>query len=231
MEQELNIERLPDTEFDWLAERARSQEPRVHRVEELLLPGYEAYLRLFHPILTIDGLPHPPSRGGRLTWRKLADAAGVAFGPHLSPWQISGQLRSADGSHEYGCDMGELDPLTWVELLTCLRRHSSGRLLYGWAPPNVPRPGHRLVLAAQEEVPLATLQAHARSLLRIPGWGPECVWPEDRAWVVCTDYDLVSSYLAVSSAAASDLMENTSLELTPVTLRHRVDNRMHEEAA
>ena len=57
---------------------------------------------------------------------------------------------------------------------------------------------------------------------------PELVWPEDRSWVVCTDYDLVATYIACDRALARALMEDGHLEITEVSRRSRVDDRADE---
>jgi hypothetical protein len=54
--------------------------------------------------------------------------------------------------------------------------------------------------------------------------GPEYVWPVDRSWVVNTDYDLASTYLACSQATATALDEDPVLEILPVSLDTRVDD-------
>jgi len=55
--------------------------------------------------------------------------------------------------------------------------------------------------------------------------GPEYVWPSDRSWIVITDYDLVSTYIACDANLAALLLRTDGLELLPVTLETRIDNR------
>jgi len=55
--------------------------------------------------------------------------------------------------------------------------------------------------------------------------GPEYVWPSDRSWIVITDYDLVSTYIACDANLAALLLRTDGLELLPATLETRIDNR------
>jgi hypothetical protein len=54
--------------------------------------------------------------------------------------------------------------------------------------------------------------------------GPEYVWPVDRSWIVNTDYDLASTYLACSQMTAQALEEDPALEILRVSLDTRVDD-------
>ena len=55
--------------------------------------------------------------------------------------------------------------------------------------------------------------------------GPEYVWPADRSWIVITDYDLVSTYIACDANLAALLLRTDDLELLPVTIETRIDSR------
>jgi hypothetical protein len=54
--------------------------------------------------------------------------------------------------------------------------------------------------------------------------GPEYVWPVDRSWVVATDYDLVSTYVACDARLAERLLADDTLEMLPVSLETRIDH-------
>ncbi|WP_351227206.1 hypothetical protein [Streptomyces sp. NPDC002133] len=53
--------------------------------------------------------------------------------------------------------------------------------------------------------------------------GPEFWWPQDRSWVVATDYDLLSTYVGCSAQTSELLLADDELEILPVTLQTRVD--------
>jgi hypothetical protein len=54
--------------------------------------------------------------------------------------------------------------------------------------------------------------------------GPEFVWPVDRSWVVNTDYDLVSTYVACNDRLAEAILASDALEALPVSRETRIDN-------
>ncbi|MEV7028457.1 hypothetical protein AB0O00_40865, partial [Kitasatospora sp. NPDC093558] len=53
--------------------------------------------------------------------------------------------------------------------------------------------------------------------------GPEFWWPEDRSWVVTSDYDLLSTYVGCSAETAALILADDGIEALPVTLGTRVD--------
>jgi hypothetical protein len=68
--------------------------------------------------------------------------------------------------------------------------------------------------------------------LRIGGFGrkgPEYVWPADMSWIVCTDYDLTSTYVAMSGRGPDSLLDSPNVEAVAVRLTTRVDDRADEQ--
>lgn len=58
---------------------------------------------------------------------------------------------------------------------------------------------------------------------------PEYMWPDDRIWVVCTNYDLTSTYIACSRELADVLNSSPGLETLEVSRRSRIDERSDED--
>lgn len=54
----------------------------------------------------------------------------------------------------------------------------------------------------------------------VPGQG--YVWAESRSWVVSSDYDLVSTYVATDRTGADALQVDPRLEVATVTLDSRL---------
>ena len=54
--------------------------------------------------------------------------------------------------------------------------------------------------------------------------GPEFVWPADRSWIVNTDYDLASTYVACDEDLADAILADPTLEALPVSRDTRVDD-------
>ena len=73
----------------------------------------------------------------------------------------------------------------------------------------------------------------ARSIAGSEGFAaetPELVWPDDRSWVICTDYDLTSTYIGSDRKLAGVLMDDSQLEIVEVTRDTRVDNAADEQS-
>ena len=54
------------------------------------------------------------------------------------------------------------------------------------------------------------------------GISPQLWWPDDRSWIVATEIDLVSSYIAGSRELAEELMADDQLEVLRVEPGHSV---------
>ncbi|MCI0584985.1 MAG: hypothetical protein L0227_19185 [Chloroflexi bacterium] len=210
-------------QLDWLSRSTERRDP-IHRVDEGLPPGFEAYLRLFHPFVPWDwdselGETPPRTR----TWRSLAEACSVVFHAELTwpsllsalpltghrrPWAVnSGWIDEPVRSHLFGV-LADISPT------------SIGFFYYGLS---------RLVGGFEPVLLIAPLDAFVEvdaepAVVRHPPSGPEFLWPEDRAWVLWTDYDLSSSYLACSRALSKRLVEDEHLEVLEVTRQTRIDD-------
>jgi hypothetical protein len=196
-----------------------------HRVDEILPAGYPAYLRLFHPFLPW-GNREPP----RVTWRELAARAGVAYGPMLTWRQLEPVLPLRNDARPYMVLSGELDVATATYLFSALAavtgrvttfyRYDLGALLSIQRTLAFKSGG----LASPE-----ALRSAVRDVAGQPLVGPEWVWPEGRAWVVHSDYDLESTYIAADEDLAAVLLAHPELEIVRVSLDTRVDARADEE--
>ena len=194
------------------------------RVGEILPAGYERYLRLFHPFvasgLDPDGGDRAPAR---TTWQALAEQVGTNLHPTLQ-WHTLEAAVLADGGtseiHE-----GELEPVTRRRLFAHLQNHTDCRtsyFLYGIAA--IAPGGEAFVVeAAIDEAEEVVEWVDEHQTTAVPT--PELMWPEDRSWIVCTDYDLLSTYLATDSALARDLVQDPGLEVIEVSRDTRIDER------
>jgi hypothetical protein len=64
--------------------------------------------------------------------------------------------------------------------------------------------------------------------------GPEFVWPADRSWILNTDYDLDSTYVACDEDLAEAILADPTLEALPVSRDTWVDDgadRINGQAA
>jgi hypothetical protein len=141
-----------------------------------------------------------------ITWRSLIHALGGEGAEHRPYWISDGYI----------------DEPTRTALFTLLGDASEGEafFLYNlagimWADGPVlflrPLQDHHLVqAAAMERLPMDT--------------GPEFIWPMNRAWILNTDYDLVSTYIACDERLAQRILDSPRLEALPVSREMRVDD-------
>jgi len=84
----------------------------------------------------------------------------------------------------------------------------------------LPRFGPRLKIPQRENFLIhGTVHDAVRAL---DSWGPNLWWPQDRAWFVATDIDLMSTYIGSSADCARALHACRSLEVVDTTATNRV---------
>lgn len=83
--------------------------------------------------------------------------------------------------------------------------------------PLFDRPGRRYGLVYSSD-PLAEASYEGRPI----GISPQLWWPDDRSWIVATEIDLVSTYVACSHRLADDLMADDELEAIRVEPEHSI---------
>lgn len=205
----------------WLTRLGEAETPAGGvTVAQCLPAGYECYLRVFHPFTTW-------ACKGRRTWRSLADEANLVFHAELS-WQSLRPILSAGFDPARGLrfqvEEGNLEPETFESLHQCLLNVTGDKLAlfyYGLAS----------VVRGQAPVLISGVHSQFREVRELaeremPGVvGPEYVWPHDRAWVVNTDFDLTSTYIACAANLAAAITQEPRLEVLPVQLTTRVDNQ------
>ena len=223
--------RRVDVEIPWRGALASASQ-RGHVVGELLPPGFERYLRLFHPFVpwsADSSVPIPASECVR--WAELARRAGVSFGPNLTWRQLETVLMiNADGDRDFAVWEGELELDTATTLFESLAKDDDGGyfLAFGLAAI-IGTSAHSSVTYFARS--LDDRSAAAQDLdTEVPGsiTTAEYVWPSDRSWIVCTDYDLTSTYVALDNAGAERLHTQPRLEVVDVTLETRVDDAADE---
>ena len=210
----------------------RVQTSRGNVVAALLPPGFERYLRVFHPFVPWDADPDAVSVDERRSWEEIASEAGVRFGPTLTWRQLEEVLPlSPDGqSRPWAVWEGTLDRATSAALLGSLNDPPSTSYFFAF--------GLAAIVAVDEHRPLmykaSSLDAWGDVVERVRKMGvraatPEYVWPIDQSWIVCTDYDLTSTYMAASHHVAERVMQHPVIEAVDVHLNTRVDDAADEQ--
>jgi hypothetical protein len=215
---------------EWLTglRRASSDSGHEHRVRELLPPGYDVYLRLFHPFVPWD-VPVQARKPEELrTWRSVAEQAGVRYHEQITWRSISRALPVIDGSRELAVADGDLDPVVRGALRGVLGAATSGQSWLFYYGLSVMVSGRTPVLFCSSldsihDVIRTAVEEHSAVVE-----SPELVWPEDRAWVVCTGYDLTSTYIACSRDVAARVAAGPHLETLEVSRQTRIDDYADE---
>ncbi|THA77137.1 hypothetical protein E6R60_11360 [Streptomyces sp. A0642] len=201
----------------WLTER-RPGHGDFATVAGVAAPGFPAYARLLHPA-ALDERP--------VRWDTVATAYGRRV-EALTGWhEVIGVERFYQNREDYGL------PGVWDEhpaegptpgrvaraLIPVLARHTrtAERCLFGlwegygrweWeGVPTFPTPGRDEILLSG---PLA--DAVSPELLDEFAELPDLWWPQDRAWCVGGDVDLVSTYVGGSEELITGLLAAPGLE-------------------
>jgi hypothetical protein len=222
-------------EADWIAERLRAPHEQV--VASIVPGGFDAYVRLLHPI----GARANPD-GVRVRWAEVAAWSGRAL---ECDSQFHAIAVSRDESEQpppwHGAKPlpGSLEPDDAVALIDVLGRHTSTPSRcwfciwdgYGWqdegslpdrvelaghlADPAVPpevRDGPRVQLPWRDYLLYSGPIEAALAFIDSEGQTPNVFWPEDRAWCVASEIDLPSTYVGGSRQLAAELVEDDRIE-------------------
>jgi hypothetical protein len=213
-------------------------------VAAILPAGYERYLRLFHPIaMSDDGVRVTPR-----TWKSVADESGLVYHGELQwdslrpkvvlpidgrPAQFVAFLQDcpADLESESAASLGRwpiegtLGEPARSRLYGLLAAATSSEVFFYFGVAAsflcLTELLYRGPATALEEIQLLANARATHQPQTIPG--PEYVWPMDRSWMVQTDCDLISTYIACDSTMAAQLLADDVLEILPVSLETRID--------
>jgi hypothetical protein len=224
---------------------------RGNFVSQLVPPVFEAYAKILHRIdAKYEGLDNPLSSseiellkipsceplksviekrrndpvGSRIRWKELAELLNIEFAPEIchewyrtkleDPWCWPHLLEGpADGwLSEDECKglTAALDRFT-AATEPCFFRFSDIPFI---TTPTLPQ----LFRGTVHEVN-AFLRSRERTHFGFEYW-----WPRSRNWCVCSDYDLMFTFVGGSSELVSALLKNDVLECLEVTPRTRIDS-------
>ncbi|MBT2439169.1 hypothetical protein J7E93_03340 [Streptomyces sp. ISL-36] len=223
----LRVEDADLSPAQWLTRR-RPGHGDFGTVAGVAAPGFPAYARVLHPA----GLDERPVR-----WDTVAAVHGRRVDALMDWHEVIGAERFYQNLETYGL------PGVWDEhpaegptpggvaraMIPVLERHTGTpeRCWYGlwdgygrweWdGVPTFPIPGRDEVLLSG---PLADVVSP--ELLDEFAELPDLWWPQDRAWCVGGDVDLVSTYVCGSEALIADLLAAPGLEAHRVAAGDRV---------
>ncbi|MFJ4964579.1 hypothetical protein EES43_26740 [Streptomyces sp. ADI96-02] len=181
-------------------------------------PGFAAYARVLHPA-SLDERP--------VTWAAVGAAHGREVVPGMDWHRLIGVARFYQNDEEYGLpgvwdehpSEGPTPPDVARSLIPVLARHTAtpdrcwfglwvgyGRWDFGRFPWFETPERDRVLLSG----PLADA-ASPESLDQYAEL-PDLWWPQDRAWCLGGDVDLVSTYVGGSEELIADLLASPGLE-------------------
>jgi hypothetical protein len=204
---------------DWLGERLLppwSGADGGNPVGAIVPTGFEAYARI----------THSPDPASRLTWTEVAAATGRIAHP-LMEWH---RITTPASRRDRVWDGGRGEPLEGAPaedelraLVTVLRRFTETRercWFCSWTGfGGTTERGAEVVLPAREYF-LSSGPIEETTSFANP---PNLWWPEDRAWCVASEIDLLATYLGGSHECIQALLDADALEVFSVSTEDRVD--------
>lgn len=245
---------VPETEFDWIRSGRRQlltrRDPNWtgNFVSHLFPPGFEAHVKILHPIeAKYDNIDNPLSereiallkippctemqallqalredaKGPRIRWKLLAHLLKVPFEPEICHEWFRARLQDPAcwPRFLYGPDEGNLRADQLAEVLAIL----------------VPFTGSQECFFRFSEI--SFIGTDKPILFSGSLWGlvgflaegnyqftPEYWWPIDRSWCLCSDYDLNFTFVAGPRNLISSLLSKPILETLEVNSQTRIDS-------
>lgn len=211
----------------WLTEGATAY-GEFATVAAVAAPGFAAYARILHPA----SLNERPVR-----WSTVAAAYERKMTPDTRWHELMGRDLFDCNTSEYAIpgvwdadpDQGPTPPAVARALIPVLTRHTltPDRCWFGlWKGyggrdferfPSFETPG-------RDEVLLAGTLADAVSPVSMDEFAelPDLWWPQDRAWCLGGDTDLMSTYIGGTPALIDELLASPELEAHPVASGDRL---------
>ncbi|MHA4848679.1 hypothetical protein L1080_003925 [Rhodococcus sp. MSC1_016] len=196
-----------------------------HAIASLVPPVFDSYARIFHPAMAIDGEP--------VRWTDVAVANGTTAHPAMEWGSLVGSWHTPEqpGVWQEAPEQGSLPPRTARSLVGVLRRFTqtpdtcwfahwqgSGRITAPENYPRLPMPSREDMVLFSGDIDLADTQFGGGML----GMSAHLWWPEDRAWCVATDIDLMTTYLGASAECVEAVLTAPELEALPATSDQKI---------
>ncbi|WP_370939195.1 hypothetical protein [Amycolatopsis sp. cg13] len=187
-----------------------------HVVRQLLPSGYPVYLRILH------AFAHSDDDTNLRSWASLAARIGLEIHPETCHRTLA-RADVATGPRQWLTQSGRLFPREQRALSSILAEASgTSDVFFGYdvsadAAGGIPH----LVIAAPLDG-LDELRKRVDDEVGIES-GPDYWMPRGHAWVVCSDHDLASTYVACDEDVARAIFAHPDLEALSVTLETRID--------
>lgn len=196
-------------------------------VGSLVPAGFDQYLRVFHPA-ELDG--------SAVSWASVAAANGRVAHPGMEWVSIAGAWRYVSEDVQPGLwdrppADGSLDARAHATLAAVLEKHTSAQRYwfafwegYGVLPDEWTRRYPRVPMEQRAMYLFSGTPADAATMLPVFTWdqSPTLWWPDDHAWCVATELDLMSTYVGAGRACADAILTAADLETAQVSREQTV---------
>jgi hypothetical protein len=193
----------------WLAEAFARRS--LDTVASLVPARFEAVARVFHPAVRYVG-----DEDVEVPWASVAAANGTVVHPLMQWGSVTGSMEYFENDDQdplwHGAPARGHLPVPVAERLTeVLAPHTT--------TPDVCWFGvRREFWLINGSIELATVNFAAEPFEQSANlW-----WPADRAWLVATDIDLVSTYVGGTAGCIAELLARPDLEAVPAEPKQRV---------
>ena len=215
---------LDTTAGAWLADALHRTAPDT--VGHLVPAGFPAMARVFHPAVRYVG-----DDDVEVSWASVAAANGTTVHPLMQWGSVTGSMDYFENDDQaplwHGAPArGHLPAPVAERLVAVLSRWTTtpdvcwfavaqgGAVLTDHPTLSL---GDRDFWLVNGSIELATVNFAAEPFEQSANlW-----WPADRAWLVATDIDLVTTYVGGTTACIADLLATAGLEVAPADARQR----------
>lgn len=207
---------------DWLAAALPPAAPADATVASLVPPVFPAYARVFHPAARYAG-----DDDVDVTWAEVAAANATVAHPAMEWGSITGLMEFYDQADQSPLwdgapARGHLPADVAQTLIDVLRRHTETpqECWFGVPADLVPADAGPLELGGNDFWLIrGPIELASANLAEEPSEQSAGIWwPADRAWLVVTDIDLVTTYVGGSSACIAEIVAHPRLEAAEVAV-------------
>ena len=201
----------------WIAAAVRHDST----VGSLVPPVFEAYARVFHPAVRYAG-----DDDIDVTWATVAAANATVAHPAMEWGSITGLMEFFDQADQSPLwdgapARGHLPEHVAGLVAAVLRAHTAtpDDCFFGAPAEVLAAEAPTLTVGANDVILVrGPVELAARNMAEEPSEQSATLWwPADRAWVVATDMDLVTTYVGGSSACIAGLLAHPGLEVAEVS--------------
>ena len=233
------LHRLADlTDFEWISESLWKPGERVdggdgHTIRHLLPDQFESYYKILHPMYRDTSVSDTTRTWRnndriidrnleRVSWRDVANKYSVPYHRQINSYAYTAAFGGKWPRYLVAADEGTLDRVLLSAVSDVLARYTSSTKWYCeyFLVATKELRSDELYVGTKFDLMSANEQTGCSA-------GPEYWWPEDRAWCVCTDYDLDFTIVGSSRKAAEDIANTSGIEGFEMDISDRIDYRSH----